>query len=58
MYAAHARGDVVMQHGVDGPERAVLGDRLEETVRGNQVRLLDILKLDRREVGVERLMPE
>ena len=58
MHAALARGDVVMQHGVNGPERAVLRDRFEETVRGNQVRLLDILKLDRREVGVEGLMSE
>ena len=58
MHSAHARGNVVMQHGVDGPERAVLGDRLEETVRGNQVRLLDVLKLDGREVTLEWLMPE
>ena len=47
MHTALARGDVVVQHGVDGPERAVLRDGLEETVRGNQVRLLDILKFDR-----------
>ena len=47
MHAALACGNVVVQHRVDGPERAVLRDRLKETVRRNQVRLLDILQSDR-----------
>ena len=47
MYATLARGDVVMQHGVNSPARAVLRECVEETVRGNQVWLLDVLELDR-----------
>ena len=47
-----------MEHGVDGPEGAVLGNGLDEAVRGNDVRLGDVLEGDGSEVGGEALVTQ
>ena len=57
MHAAQARGNVVTQRGIDGPERAVLRNRFQKTMRWNQMRLRDVLERDRRQIGLESLMP-
>ena len=49
-------GDVVTDRGVDRPERPVMGNRFEESGRGNHVRLGDLLVGKRGEVLAERLM--
>ena len=58
MRGLFAGGDVVADRRVDGPEGPVMGDRLQEPGRRNQVRRAGVFRRKGRQIRLERLLPQ